>query len=241
MIPIRDTVPRAHSPLTVWAIIAINAIVFVMILMLNDEQQEWVFYMFGIVPARYSHPRWAQWAGLPAHEYWPFFTTMFLHGGWLHILGNMWTLWIFGDNVEDRMGHGRFLLFYLLCGLIAGLLHYVTNLNSTVPTVGASGAIAGVMGAYFLLYPRAQVVVLFPILFYPLFFQAPAILYLGFWFFSQFLTGVLSLAESNQVGGIAWWAHVGGFVAGAILHKAFINPQAPAPSGKIDLQGVALR
>jgi len=148
MIPIRDTIVCQSVPLMVRAIVAVNVGVFLFELSVSDEQQEWLFYIFGLVPARYAHPRWAQWAGLPAHEYWPFLTSMFLQGGWLHLVGNMWTLWIFGDNVEDRMGHGRFLVFYLLCGLLAGILHYMTNLNSTVPTVGASGAIAGVMGAY---------------------------------------------------------------------------------------------
>jgi len=231
VIPIKDTIVTATRPFAVWTIVAVNGVVFAMTLTLSDVQQEWLFYMFGILPARYSHPRWAQWAGFPAHDYWPFFTSMFLHGGWLHILGNMWTLWIFGDAVEDRMGHGRFVVFYLLCGIIAGLIHYFTNLNSTIPTVGASGAIAGVMGAYFVLYPRARIVVMFPIFFYPLFFQISALLYLGFWFFSQFLSGVLSLVEPGQVGGIAWWAHVGGFGAGALLQKGFVRP--PAPPGRL--------
>ena len=111
--------------------------------------------MFGIVPARFTHPEWALSGGFPLHGYWPFLTSMFLHGGWLHIIGNMWTLWIFGDNVEDRMGPVRFVIFYLVCGLAAGIVHCFTNPDSTIPTVGASGAIAGVMGVYFFLFPNA--------------------------------------------------------------------------------------
>ena len=132
---------------------------------------------------------------------------MFLHGGWMHIIGNMWTLWIFGDNVEDRMGPLRFVCFYLLCGLAAGLVHWFTNLDSTLPTVGASGAIAGVLGAYFFLFPYARVIVLVPVLFLPFFFELPALVYLGFWALSQVLSGTLSLVGPREVGGVAWMPH----------------------------------
>ncbi len=130
---------------------------FLLEISLPEQGLERLFYLFGIVPARYTHPEWAAYVGFPVDDYWPFLTSMFLHGGWLHILANMWTLWIFGNNVEDRMGPGRFLLFYLTCGIAAGVVHLMTNPTSTVPTVGASGAIAGVMGAYFVLFPHAQV------------------------------------------------------------------------------------
>lgn len=129
------------------------------------------FHLFGIVPARFTHPDWALSVGFPLHDYWPFLTSMFLHGGWLHIIGNMWTLWIFSDNVEGRMGPVRFVIFYLLCGLAAGIVHCFTNPDSTIPTVGASGANAGAIGAYFFLFPNARVIVLVPILFFPFFFQ----------------------------------------------------------------------
>jgi membrane associated rhomboid family serine protease len=148
---------------------------------------------------------------------------MFLHGGWMHIIGNMWTLWIFGDNVEDRMGPLRFVLFYLLCGLAAGVTHWLTNPDSTIPTVGASGAIAGVLGAYFFLYPHARIIAMVPIFFWPFFFELPAITYLGFWILSQIFSGTLSLALPKDVGGVAWWAHVGGFIAGAALHRLFVK------------------
>jgi membrane associated rhomboid family serine protease len=176
-----------------------------------------------MVPARYTHPEWATLVGFPVDDFWPFLTSMFLHGGWLHIITNMWALWIFGDNVEDRMGPVRFLIFYLLCGLFAGITHWFMNPDSTIPTVGASGAIAGVMGAYFILFPRSRVIVLLPILFIPLFFELPAIVYLGIWLFSQLFSGTLSVAATSDVAGIAWWAHVGGFIAGMLLHFLFIR------------------
>src|SRR3989442_12545919 len=135
----------------------------------------------------------------------------------------MWTLWIFGDNVEDRMGPVRFLFFYLFCGFIAGLVHWLTNLDSVVPTVGASGAIAGVLGAYLFLFPFARVVVLVPIFIFPFFFELPAVTYLLFWVLAQIFTGSLALATGADVGGIAWWAHVGGFVVGIVLQFFFVR------------------
>ena len=229
MFPIRDTIPSKNTPFGTWILIAANVVVFIFELMLPEPMLQAFFYYFGIVPARYSHPEWAAWVGLPLDDYWPFVTSMFLHGGWLHIIGNMWTLWIFGDNVEDRMGPVRFIIFYLLCGLAAGITHWLTNSQSAVPTVGASGAIAGVLGAYFVLFPRAQIVVLLPILFFPFFFQLPAVIYLLFWFLSQVLSGTLAGLSTSQVGGIAFWAHVGGFVAGVVLHRLFILPERERP------------
>jgi membrane associated rhomboid family serine protease len=229
LIPIRDTVPHRRTPVMTWALIAVNVAVFLYELTLPPDELERLFYFFGIVPARYSHPEWATVAGLPFDDYWPFITCMFLHGGWAHIIGNMWTLWIFGDNVEDRMGPVRFLFFYLLTGLAAGLTHYFTNANSAVPTVGASGAIAGVLGAYFVLFPRAQIIVLVPIFFFPFFFQLPAVTYLLFWFLSQILGGAIAGLSSSQVGGIAFWAHAGGFLAGVLLHRLFILPEQQRP------------
>src|SRR6266481_1710918 len=151
------------------ALIGINGGIFLYELTLTPHDLQGLFYLFGIVPARYTHPDWARWVGLPIDDYWPFLTSMFLHGGWAHIIGNMWALWIFGENVEDSMGPVSFLLFYLLCGLAAGIVHAYTNADSTMPTVGASGAIAGVMGAYFFLFPYSRVVVLVPVFFFPFF------------------------------------------------------------------------
>ncbi len=223
MIPIRDNIPSRHPPIMTVAIIAANVLAFGYALLLGPQSVRELFYLFGIVPARFSHPLWAARVGFPAHDYWPFLTSMFLHGGWLHLIGNLWTLWIFGDNVEDRMGPLRFLAFYLVCGLVAGVTHALTNLSSTVPTVGASGAIAGVMGAYFILYPRARVVTLIPILIFPLFLEVPAVVFLSFWFLAQIFSGTLALAASSDVGGIAWWAHGGGFLAGAVLFGLFLR------------------
>jgi membrane associated rhomboid family serine protease len=225
MFPIRDNVPRRTTPFVTWAIIAVNAAVFLFELTLPPAALEQLFYLFGIVPARFTHPEWAAWIGFPIDNYWPFLTSMFLHGGWLHVIGNMWALWIFGDNVEDRMGHGRFLVFYVLTGLIAGATHWLTNPNSTLPTVGASGAVAGILGAYFFLFPRAQIVAMFPLFFWPLFFELPAVTYLMVWFFSQVFAGTLSGLSPDDVGGVAVWAHVGGFVAGAVLHRLFVLPR----------------
>jgi membrane associated rhomboid family serine protease len=223
MFPIRDTIPARNPPIATWLLILVNSVVFLFELTMPQPVLEQFFHLFGIVPARYAHPDWALWVGFPINDYWPFLTSMFLHGGWLHIIGNMWTLWIFGDNVEDRMGPARFVVFYLLCGLAAGIVHQVTNPDATVPTVGASGAIAGVMGAYLVLFPRARVIVLLPILFFPFFFELPAMFYLGFWALTQVFSGTLSLATPGGLGGIAWWAHVGGFGTGIALQFFFVR------------------
>jgi membrane associated rhomboid family serine protease len=229
MFPIRDTIPRRHFPVATWAIIAVNVYVFLRELFLSPQAAERAMFLFGLVPARFLHPAWAAEHGYP-HSYLPFITTMFLHGGWLHIIGNMWFLAIFGDNVEDRMGPFRFLVFYFVCGIAAGITHVITNPNSTVPAVGASGAIAGVMAAYVALFPRARIVAVFPIFFYPLFFQVPALLYIGLWFVMQFFSGVAAIASPQAVGGIAFWAHVGGFVSGLLTFWIFLRPQSAQPA-----------
>ncbi len=219
MIPIKDTVPRRTFPFATLLIIVVNGLVFLFELSLPEEYQNAFIELFGLVPARYSHPAWAQIMGLPLDSYWPFLTNMFLHGGWLHIIGNMWFLFLFGDNVEDRLGHGRFFFFYLLAGLAANLVHFFVNHDSTMPVIGASGAIAGVMAAYLRLFPRARIITLVPILFIPFFFRVPAVLFMGVWFFMQLLSGAISLAVTDAGGGIAWWAHIGGFAVGFLLVK----------------------
>ena len=206
-----------------WILIAVNCLVFLFELSIPQPALEHFFYLFGLVPARYTHPDWAVWFGFPIDDYWPFLTGMFLHGGWVHLIGNMWALWIFGDNVEDRMGPFRFLFFYLLCGIAADFAHLVTNPASTIPAFGASGAIAGIMGAYFVLFPSARVIVLIPVFFFPFFFEFPAFVYLGIWVLTQLLSGTLSLTYRGYPGGVAWWAHVGGFAAGIVLHRLFIK------------------
>jgi membrane associated rhomboid family serine protease len=221
MFPIRDTIPSRSFPFMTIFLILLNVGVFALELQLPPQVLEAFTYYFGLVPARYSHPAWASVVGFPLDNYWPFFTTMFLHGGWLHIIANMWSLWLFGDNVEDAMGSVRFFFFYVICGLVAAFTHYVTNLNSTMPVVGASGAIAGVMGAYFVLYPRAKIVTLIPIIIIPFFVQIPAFLYLALWIISQLLSGTASLASAGDTATIAFWAHIGGFGAGIVLHPFF--------------------
>jgi rhomboid family protein len=223
MFPIRDSVPSLSVPVVTRALILINAVVFFFELALPQEAVEELFYLFGLVPARFTDPDWVASVGLPGESYWPLLTHQFLHAGWPHVILNMWTLWIFGDNVEDRMGPVRFGFFYVACGVLAGLTHLLTNASSTLPSVGASGAIAGVLGAYLLLFPTARLVVMIPIVFFPFFFELPAVLYLGFWFFSQLYSGTLALGLPRQVGGIAWWAHIGGFVGGLLLCRLFVR------------------
>lgn len=226
MFPIRDEIPSRTAPVVTWALIAVNLLLFLYQQMLPEPALYSFIYHFGLVPARITDPVWAVSVGLPPGGYLGFFTSMFLHGGWLHLFSNMWTLWIFGDNVEDRMGRGRFLFFYVLCGLLAAWVHWFVNTLSVVPTIGASGAIAGVLGAYILLYPHARVLTLVPIIVYPLFIHIPAIVYLGIWFVSQVLSGTMTIGRGELAGGVAWWAHVGGFIAGVLLVK-LLSPREP--------------
>jgi membrane associated rhomboid family serine protease len=201
MIPLRDVIPSRTTPFVTIGIIAVNALAFWLELSLPEPSLQRFLREYGIVPAEFAWPTLV--------------SSMFLHGGWLHAIGNMWYLWIFGDNVEDRMGHGRYLVFYLLCGSLAGLAQTLVNPASYVPTIGASGAIAGVMGAYFVLYPHSRVLTLIPLFIFIEIIEIPAIFFLGFWFLMQLFSGVGSIAHTagNQ-GGIAFWAHVAGFVAG---------------------------
>src|SRR3954466_15675973 len=223
MFPIQDSVPTRSVPVVTRALVLINVLALFFELMLPRQGLEQIFYLFGIVPARITHPGWAADVGFPAGTYWTIITHQFLHGSWLHLIANMWTLWIFGDNVEDRMGSLRFAIFYLICGSTAGLTQVLTNPDSTIPSVGASGAIAGVLGAYLMFFPTARLIVLFPIFFFPFFFEVPAVLYLVLWFFINLFSGTAALAGPEQVGGIAWWAHVGGFVSGMLLCRLFVR------------------
>lgn len=223
MFPIRDTIPSRHPPVVTRLLIFINGFVFLYQMALSEHGLNAFFHVFGIVPYQFTHPYTSAAYGNQTFGYWPFLTSMFLHGGLLHILSNMWTLWIFGDNVEDRMGSFRFLAFYLLCGVIAMICHTLTNPGSTVPAIGASGAIAGVMGAYFLLFPHSMILTLIPILIFPLFVPIPAVVYLLMWFLLQFLSGTSSLFGPSEGGGIAWWAHIGGFLAGMWMYSSFLS------------------
>ena len=216
MIPIRDTVPSRNYPVVTTAIIGINIFIYLMQPSMGDSGDHF-FYIYGLVPARYSDPRLAGYFNWIQQAF-SFVSFMFLHGGFLHLLGNMWSLWIFGDNVEDRLGPLRYIVFYLACGLASGVAHLLINSGSNIPTIGASGAIAGVMGGYFILYPRAKVLTLVPIIIIPLLFEIPAFFFLGFWFLLQFLNAA---AGHGAAGGIAWWAHIGGFVFGVAFLKLF--------------------
>ncbi len=221
MIPIQDIVPRKNFPLVTVGLIVVNVAVFFVELSLPPAVLQKLTFHLGIVPLRYTDPAWAAQHSYPLLPYVAFFTAMFLHGGWVHLIGNMWTLWIFGDNVEDRMGPFRFLVFYLLCGLAASLVHIWMHPHSSVPVIGASGAISGVLGAYYGLFPLARVIVMVPIFFFPFFFEVPAILYIGFWYLLQLFSGTLSVVHGEVIEGVAWWAHVGGFLAGLLSHRLF--------------------
>jgi len=223
LIPLRDNIPHRHPPFMTWLIILANGLAFAFELSLSPSELKELFFAFGIVPDHFFHPEGFSPVAVPLVGFWPLLSSMFLHGGWLHIIANMWFLYLFGDNVEDRMGHLRFVAFYLIGGLLAGAVHCWTNPHSTLPTIGASGAIAAVMGAYLVMYPRARVITLIPIFFYPLFIEIPAVVFLLFWFLTQILSGGLALVESGNFGGIAWWAHIGGFLAGMLLQFVFVR------------------
>jgi membrane associated rhomboid family serine protease len=216
MIPLKDNIPAQRLSVVNTALILLNLGVFLYVF-LGRGREASVFLHYSLIPARITGGAAA--AHLPFIERMiPFVTHMFLHGGWLHVLGNMWSLWIFGDNVEDHLGHLRYLVFYLLCGVSAAGMHVLLNLGSRIPTVGASGAVAGVMGAYLVLYPRARVLTLMPFfVFFPI-VEIPAFFFLGAWFCIQFVNAFFGfLGGAQALVGIAWWAHVGGFVAGIVL------------------------
>jgi membrane associated rhomboid family serine protease len=219
MIPLRDTIRSQTFPLVNSILIGLNILFF--LFELSAPNTERFITLVGLIPRRFLYYR-------DAHELITVFTSMFLHGGWLHLLSNLLALYIFGDNVEERMGSVRYLLFYLLCGLLASLTHVFFNPYSTLPTIGASGAIAGVLGAYILLYPTARVLTFIPLFIIPYFIEVPAFIYLGFWFISQLFNGALAIATAAQTtrhggGGVAFLAHVGGFVAGALLGPFFVR------------------
>ncbi len=220
MIPLKDTILRVGFPAVTYLLIIINSIIFVFELTIPKDMLFNVFYLFGLVPARYSYPQWAHIHGLRPDDYLSFVKNMFLHGGWLHILSNMWFLYLFGRTVEDRMGHLRFALFYFLSGIAANLIYFLADVHSKIPEFGASGAIAGVMGAYVVMYPTARIVTLIFIFIFPLFIEVSAFFFIGFWFIMQLISGTLSL-KFQETGGVAWWAHVGGFATGVLLSFVF--------------------
>ncbi len=219
MIPLKDDNPIRITPLVTWGLIAVNVVVFFYQVSLGPNQGRAFVYEFGAIPAVISGAQSLppSLAVIPAPL--SLFTNMFLHGGWLHLIGNMWYLWIFGDNIEAAMGRIRYLVFYIFCGILASLTHVLSNLSSILPSIGASGAISGVLGAYLLIYPRARVLVLIPLGFFTRLMYIPAGFVLGFWFFLQLLSG--SLSAGQEGGGVAFWAHIGGFIAGMLLVGLF--------------------
>jgi membrane associated rhomboid family serine protease len=217
MIPIRNAVASRYPPVVTWMLIATNVLVFLIENSLSPLELEQFLRQFALIPARYFELiAYGDVNFSPAYVL-PLFTMMFLHGGWLHLILNMWTLWLFGPTVEDRLGHGRYLVFYVACGVAASVAHLFFNPTSLVPALGASGAIAGVLGCYMRLFPLARVIVLVPIIFIPLFFEVYAFVFVGLWFLLQVLQGTVELLMPSATGGVAWWAHVGGFVAGYLL------------------------
>src|SRR6266568_5842367 len=227
MLPIRDDQPRYSTPYINGFLIALNILIYLFQSLLDPRSYELFAIQFGVVPSHLT----AFLAGSPKYPLAvvviPFFTSMFLHAGWMHVLGNMWFLYIFGDNIEDYLGHFQYLVFYVLCGLLAMSTQVVIYPNSNLPTVGASGAIAGVLGAYFVLYPRARVLTWF----FVFIIHIPAWVVLGYWFVLQFLSGTATALayEGRNDSGIAFWAHVGGFVAGVVLIKLFPGRQRRSP------------
>jgi membrane associated rhomboid family serine protease len=210
MFPLKTTVPRRQEPLVTWGLIVINCMIFLMQAGMDEAELAALIDRFALVPARY-------FGDGGSGNLVPFISHSFLHGGWLHLILNMWTLWLFGPAVEDRLGSAKYLLFYLICAVLASLTFAVLDPASRVPMLGASGAIAGVLGSYTIMFPWSRVIVLVPVLFFPLFFTLPAIVFTGLWFLAQVLSGTAQLSTGSEAGGVAWWAHVGGFVAGIAL------------------------
>jgi len=215
MLPIRDTIRSRSFPLVNWAIIILNGLVFFCQSQLSMTGLENFVERFALIPVRVDLADPLTW--------YPFLTHIWLHGSLLHLISNIWVLYIFGDNVEDRLGSFRYLLFYILGGVAAGLLQYRFSTDPSIPALGASGAIAAAMGAYLLFYPRSRVVTFVPIFLFGGFIEVPSIIFLGIWFTTQVFSGLaeLSMPSGMETGGVAWWAHVGGFIFGLLLAKPF--------------------
>jgi membrane associated rhomboid family serine protease len=223
MIPLRDSHPSGTFPFVTIGLILVNSLVWLYEISLGPKLDRFLFE-YGLTPLQFIY-FYKLPGGFVANDLVPLFTSMFIHAGWLHVIGNMWFLWIFGDNVEDRLGHFRYLLFYLLCGIGASLIHVIFNPNSPIPTVGASGAISGVLGAYLVSYPHARIHTLLIIFIIIRFIELPAFIFLIAWFLFQFLSGASQLGAAPDSGGVAYWAHMGGFVVGIVL--LWIMPKNP--------------
>lgn len=227
MFPLRDTVRSRSRPYVTWTLVALSVAVFVSMGFLQSGAFERLTLAYGLVPARLSFAHPVGWLTLG--------TSIFLHGSWYHLISNQWMLLIFGDNVEDRMGHSRFLGFYLASGVVAGLAQVAFASRSSLPTIGASGAIAGVLGAYIVLFPSARVLTLVLLIVLPWLVEIPAFIYLGIWFLSQLSSGLLTLGAAGDFGGIAWWAHIGGFAFGALTVRLVAPKRRRPRAGPFDL------
>ena len=219
MIPIRDTAPCHSKPYVTWALMVICILIFLRMQFMSYEEGYGFIYRYGMVPNRYADQDWGLANGLPFDYFRSFVTNLFLHVGWLHLLFNMWFMWIFADNVEDRMGRTRFLAFYLVCGILATAMQWYFSPTLIIPVLGASGAIAGVLAAYYFLFPLERVVVYF----FPIVVHIPAIAFLGLWVIFQ----LYHITTTTFVEGVkmdsAWWAHLGGFIAGSVLYRFFLR------------------
>ncbi len=217
MIPLRDSIRSKRFPYVNISLIIINVLVFFKEIILPAQYLNSFFYTYGIIPAQVTEQLFYGTSLITIGT--PFITAMFIHGNWLHLLGNMLYLWIFGDNIEDRLGHLPYLLFYLMVGIIGSIAHILSVPGSGVPIIGASGAIAGVLGAYILAYPRSRILTLVPVFFFITFFQVPAIIFLPIWFIIQFVNALSTAGMAVEA--VAWWAHIGGFIGGVILYLLF--------------------
>ena len=220
MFPLKDNIPARNFPIVNIGLIVINIVFFIYEMSYGHKVDQLIF-AFGFIPSRFIEQQAEGW--LNPSGFLPVFSSMFLHANLIHLLSNMWMLWIFGDNVEDCMGHGRYLLFFLLCGAASVAAQVIAHPQSTIPMIGASGAISGVLGAYFLTYPHARILTLLPIFILIYLIELPAYFFLGFWFILQFVQGSLYSMNAEKMvgGGVAWWAHVGGFAAGIVLLQVF--------------------
>lgn len=215
MIPLRDSVKSRSFPIVNLTLIILNVLVYLWELSFEPYQLNQIYYAFGVIPAEFLNAIFTGANFTPV--LFSFITAMFIHGGWIHIIGNMLFLWVFGDNVEDRLGHWKYLIFYLIAGVVGSLVHIMTNPTSTVPVVGASGAVAGVLGAYIIAFPRSRILALVPIFIIFTLLEIPAVIFIALWFGIQLFNGVASLG--GLANPVAYWAHIGGFIMGAIMIK----------------------
>ncbi|NSW90480.1 MAG: rhomboid family intramembrane serine protease [Firmicutes bacterium] len=217
MFPLRDNIPSFKRPFVTYTLIVTNTIIYLFQFLLPSRLEEMFVFKYGFVPIAFLKAIAEH--RLTVQDFYPFLTSMFIHGNWTHLISNMWTLWLFGDNIEDRLGHFRFILFYLLSGFFAMFSHFIFYSNSFIPAIGASGAIAGVMGAYVILFPYSRIITFIPVLFVPLFVRIPALIYLAIWFLIQLYNGAVSSILGGRGSGVAWWAHIGGFISGILFLK----------------------